>query len=486
MVIADMMDIKNILKDFSRLAEARKNHTFRTRLVFIFCAATIAMVLFFSYRVVNSAMDKILVVNEGGELLRFKAMQQDLLYESLLKNHCYHTAYYLNSFDRLSLQENRARALFLVNKPDANTIFAKYQEDTDSQRGYRHTYHATFSGEHFRIFLPDIQPAIRDAMTKTERSRIVALGGIGAVIILLVWGIIATLPKKEDGREEEVRLRSEIKDNFTLKDMLGSVEKEMENRRENRMPGGGNYGMDEPEDTVSPESEIQRIRELIRRNEQTLGSGPLSGTEQPAPSAFREKETTDGEEEKLRKTEPEDTVPEETPRRGFNSVRLVRQDERNVIRAFVHSTQTVMVGATLKMQLAENCLTDDGQRIRKGTPVFGEVTGIDGERVLVKITSVNLAGNILPFEKEVYSEDAMEGIYVPGNAKAETIKEAEAAGVSGTNTSISGGLDMGSQIVAGAANSVINATKSAASKNIRKIKVTIKTNYRILLKDAKK
>ena len=44
----------------------------------------------------------------------------------------------------------------------------------------------------------------------------------------------------------------------------------------------------------------------------------------------------------------------------------VRQDERNVIRAFVHSTQTVMVGATLKMQLAENCLTDDGQRIRKG------------------------------------------------------------------------------------------------------------------------
>ena len=121
-----MMDIKNILKDFSRLAEARKNHTFRTRLVFIFCAATIAMVLFFSYRVVNSAMDKILVVNEGEEQLRFKAMQQDLLYESLLKNHCYHTAYYLNSFDRLSLQENRARALLLVSTPGAGAVFARY------------------------------------------------------------------------------------------------------------------------------------------------------------------------------------------------------------------------------------------------------------------------------------------------------------------------------------------------------------------------
>ncbi|MFK2517307.1 conjugative transposon protein TraM, partial [Bacteroides fragilis] len=45
--------------------------------------------------------------------------------------------------------------------------------------------------------------------------------------------------------------------------------------------------------------------------------------------------------------------------------------------------------------------------------------------------------------------------------------------------------DMGSQLVAGAANSVINATKSAASKNIRKVKVTIKTNYRILLRQSK-
>ena len=128
----NILNIKNILRDFSGLAEARRNHTFRTKLVFIFSAVTIAMVLLFAYRVVNGAMNKILVVNEGGEFVHFKAVRQDMLYESLLKNHCYHTAYYLNSFDRLSLQENRARALFLVNKPDANTIFAKYQAD----RGY--------------------------------------------------------------------------------------------------------------------------------------------------------------------------------------------------------------------------------------------------------------------------------------------------------------------------------------------------------------
>ncbi|MCS3141500.1 hypothetical protein NXY40_05740 [Phocaeicola vulgatus] len=130
----NILNIKNILRDFSGLAEARRNHTFRTKLVFIFSAVTIAMVLLFAYRVVNGAMNKILVVNEGGEFVHFKAVRQDMLYESLLKNHCYHTAYYLNSFDRLSLQENRARALFLVNKPDANTIFAKYQADRGVRR----------------------------------------------------------------------------------------------------------------------------------------------------------------------------------------------------------------------------------------------------------------------------------------------------------------------------------------------------------------
>ena len=152
----------------------------------------------------------------------------------------------------------------------------------------------------------------------------------------------------------------------------------------------------------------------------------------------------------------------------------------------MHSTQTVMVGSTLKMQLAENCLTDDGQRIRKGTPVYGEVTAIDGERVIVKIGTININNNILPFKKTVYSRDAIEGIYVPGNPKSDVAKDAGAAATSGANANISGGFDMGSQLVAGAANSVISATKSAASKNIRKVKVTIKTNYRILLKETEK
>lgn len=316
------------------------------------------------------------------------------------------------------------------------------------------------------------------------------LGALGIIVFLLLWGIIAGLPGSTDGGQEadRVTLRSRIKDSFTLDDMIRSMERE-NTGRSSLSPGYaesfGTVADTAAADTAGSGDEIRRIKELIRRNEQELGAGNV--TVPPAPAAVKEDSPEQAGKTEAEVREPEaDSVAEPPARRGFNSVRLVRQDEKNVVRAFVHSTQTVMVGSTLKMQLAENCLTDDGRRIHKGTPVFGEVTSIDGERVLVKITSVNLAGNILPFEKEVYSEDAMEGIYVPGNVKAETVKEAEAAGVSGANTNISGGLDMGSQIVAGAANSVINATKSAAGKNIRKVKVTIKTNYRILLKEMKK
>ena len=55
----------------------------------------------------------------------------------------------------------------------------------------------------------------------------------------------------------------------------------------------------------------------------------------------------------------------------------------------------------------------------------------------------------------------------------------------GTNPQITGGLDMGSQLIAGGVNGVVNATKQAASKNIKKVKVTIKTNYAVFLMEKK-
>lgn len=305
------------------------------------------------------------------------------------------------------------------------------------------------------------------------RTKFIIIGVIGVVIIGLLYLIYITIPKDEKGKGDEVKLRSDIKSGYTVDEMIKEVKKETRrNQYEESKPDSSN------------DEDLQRIQDLIRQNEASFQEPIMQNTEsleqatQPRKrkTVIPEKDTTS-----IAITKPTPPV-----RRTFNSIRLIKEDEKNAIKAFVHSTQTVMVGSTLKMQLAENCLTDDGQRIRKGTPVYGEVTAIDGERVIIKISSININNNILPFKKNVYSRDAIEGIYVPGNPKSDVAKDAGASAVSGANTNISGGLDIGTQLVAGAANSVISATKSATSKNIRKIKVTIKTNYQILLMEDKK
>lgn len=302
------------------------------------------------------------------------------------------------------------------------------------------------------------------------RTKIIVLGIIGVIVFIMLYFIYLTLPKKEQENGDEVKLRSGIKSGYTVDEMIKEVKKDTKRNQ-----------YEEPEPDSSNEEDLKRIQELIRQNEGTF--------QEPVQEQKTGKEVLPKVKKKTRSVK--DTVIDvtkvkEPARRTFNSIRLVKEDETNAIKAFVHSTQTVMVGSALKMQLAENCLTDDGQRIRKGTPVYGEVTAIDGERVIVKIGTININNNILPFKKNVYSRDAIEGIYVPGNAKSDVAKDAGSSAVTGANTNISGGLDIGTQLVAGAANSVISATKSATSKNIRKIKVTIKTNYQILLMEDKR
>lgn len=300
------------------------------------------------------------------------------------------------------------------------------------------------------------------------RTKIIVLGIIGIIVLIMLYFIYLTLPQKEQNNGDEVKLRSEIKSGYTVDEMIKEVKKDTKRNQ-----------YEEPEPDSSNEEDLKRIQELIRQNENIF--------QEPILKQKKENEVLP---KVKKKTQPvKDTVnniTKEPVRRTFNSIRLVKEAETNEIKAFVHSTQTVMVGSTLKMQLTENCLTDDGQRIEKGTPVYGEVTAIDGERVIVKISSININNNILPFKKNVYSRDAIEGIYVPGNPKSDVAKDAGAAATSGANTNISGGFDIGTQLVAGAANSVINATKSATSKNIRKVKVTIKTNYQILLMEDKR
>ena len=302
-----------------------------------------------------------------------------------------------------------------------------------------------------------------------KKTQVIIVSVFGLLVLLVIWTISAMKGKEEN--QNTVRLSTDNKD-VTITDVKAQLE-----RTPLRKQAEGQGG-DNPVD-------IERMRQLIINSEMPPEEeyGRKADTASYILPTLRKKKKRKQEKKKGEKKEETKEAPEARTR--FNTVALHKSSRRNAIRAYVHSDQVVMAGSTLKMRLGEDCLTDDGHRVRKDSPVYGEVRKIDGERVIVEIRTVNVGGNILPFKKEVYSSDAMEGIYVPGNAKAEINKDATAGAVDGTNPQITGGLDMGSQLIAGGVNGVVNATKQAASKNIKKVKVTIKTNYAVFLMEKK-
>lgn len=73
-----------------------------------------------------STVNAVKVVDQNGNVLPSTLGTQENLLTSFVETHCANTVYYLNTFDRLTIKENQARALFLVNADDANRIFNQF------------------------------------------------------------------------------------------------------------------------------------------------------------------------------------------------------------------------------------------------------------------------------------------------------------------------------------------------------------------------
>ena len=332
------------------------------------------------------------------------------------------------------------------------------------------------------------------------------MGGMLLVAALLFLSMFMDMSAPQEMEKQTISLRAEAED-LSIDDMINTSDKRKSPSNDVVAPGfAGNVG-EYASSSVStyreddPEA-IARIQAAIRENEENLSAGlrnieaerkgqALSGQ----PSARSDEHDRDGrfqkdgmEELEKSDTENDEEMPVAGPEKAspFHSIRLTSSSNRNAIKAYVHSEQVVMAGSTLKMRLGEDAYTDNGVFIPKNSPVYGIVTGIDGERVNVKITHINLSGNILPFAKSVYSKDALLGIYVPGNPKSEITKDAAGGALDGLPTSGIPGVDAAAQVATVVASSAANAGKQALSKNVKKIKVTIKTNYEVYLRPEEK
>lgn len=151
--------------------------------------------------------------------------------------------------------------------------------------------------------------------------------------------------------------------------------------------------------------------------------------------------------------------------------------EGNAIEAVVHQTQELVAGATVKMRL----LTDvfiNGRLIEKNHFLYG-VCAINGERLTIEINSIRNETSLLPVSLSVYDLDGQEGIYIPGAIARDVAKQSTDQAIQGLQFA-----SMDQSLGAQAASAGIQAATGLFSKKVKLVKVTVKSGYKILLKDS--
>ncbi|MCY1532126.1 hypothetical protein D9M68_673770 [compost metagenome] len=135
-------------------------------------------------------------------------------------------------------------------------------------------------------------------------------------------------------------------------------------------------------------------------------------------------------------------------------------------------------GSTIKLRLLDSVKLN-GQIIPKGQSIYG-ICNIANQRLLLDVKTIRLGNRIVPVDLSVYSLDGIRGIEAPEALLTDAINGGSDDAVRNIQLL---GLDqsMGAQL-AGAG---IEATKNLFSKKVKRIKVKLKAEYPILLRNNK-
>lgn len=162
---------------------------------------------------------------------------------------------------------------------------------------------------------------------------------------------------------------------------------------------------------------------------------------------------------------------------AFYSSGNVAADAPGVITAVIHGAQVLQSGFVVKMRLLKDVFVN-GSKIPVGSFVYGAAEIVQ-ERLKVFVSSIQFEKNLFPVSLTVYDMDGLEGIYIPGSAAREVVKQAGDQSVQSL-----GIVNMDPSLKAQAAAAGVGLAKSMLSKKVKQVRVTVKSNYMVLLKDA--
>lgn len=161
----------------------------------------------------------------------------------------------------------------------------------------------------------------------------------------------------------------------------------------------------------------------------------------------------------------------------FNTVKPPSND--NFIMATIDENMTGYAGSRLRLRLLED-IKAGNNLIPKGTYLYALISGFNGQRVTLAISSILSGGKILPVKLDVYDLDGMAGLYVPSSAFRDFTKDLGGNTMQGV--SIDNGTG-GSQFIMSSVDKIFQSTSSAIAGIIRKNKAKMKYNSYIYLID---
>ncbi|MFC0425170.1 conjugative transposon protein TraM [Chryseobacterium scophthalmum] len=171
----------------------------------------------------------------------------------------------------------------------------------------------------------------------------------------------------------------------------------------------------------------------------------------------------------------------QTKNRGFYTAGSIEQvvQPKNSIKACVHETQTVIGETGVRLRLLEPAQTPQ-RTIPKGTIVTANAKFQNG-RLQLKITSIELEGNIIPVDITIYDLDGQQGLYVPYSPEMNALTEMAGNMSQQSGTSLMLTQSAGQQVAADLSRGVVQGISGYFAKKVRTPKVTLKAGHQVFL-----
>lgn len=154
-----------------------------------------------------------------------------------------------------------------------------------------------------------------------------------------------------------------------------------------------------------------------------------------------------------------------------------------LFKACIHGDQTVVTGSTVRMRMLEDAVVC-GMKIPAKTLFYGVAT-LGANRLEVVVNNLKVGNTISPVSFVIFDNDAMEGLNLPNNMKAQAAKRMQQGLVQNIDMPLASIGTMTSEITS-AVNATTQIAKQILNMKLSQVKVHLKSNYQMYIQEETK